>query len=373
MKEIPINLDVLIIGGGPSGCAAALTLLNKTSLDVAVIESTNYSDMRIGESVSPSIIALMRYLGVESEFLNDPHIPSHGIDAAWGSSKILSRNFFFTGQGNGWNLDRQGFDRMLAEAVKKRNGLLLTSTNIIHSNKNKRNWSLVVARDDGSKIRLNADFVIDASGKNASFARCRGAKWQVLDYLVGIACLYEAASVGEQSYTLLESAPNGWWYSTLLPNNKRIVVFMTDSDIARRIKIQKNWNNFLKKTLHVQKTVSGASLTASPNIFPAYSQLIKKTEFSDWVPAGDAVASFDPLSSMGIGHALVSGIQAARVAHNALKSDGTLLNWYFEQIAENFKQYLKNRSHFYSYEKRWKNSPFWKRRQTKPDLSFQDN
>ena len=359
------SLDVLIIGGGPAGSAAALTLLNQTSLDVGVVESTDYSNMRVGESVSPGIMSLLRYLKIESDFASADHLPSHGIDTAWGSSKIRTRDFFFTGQGSGWNLDRQGFDLMMAQLVKKRNGLLITSTKIIDHKKDQKKWRLTALGSDG-KFEIESSFVIDASGKSASFARSLGTKWDVLDYLVGIAILYELdSSEDEQPYTLLESTPDGWWYSTHLPNNKRIVVFMTDSDIARQIKIQKqnHWGLALKKTRYIQKTIKNARRLVGPNLFPAYSQVIKKSNPLGWVPAGDAVASFDPLSSIGIGHAIVSGIEAARVAFNALKSDGRLLPQYLDNVIANFDQYVNNRKHFYGYEKRWKECPFWKRRQ----------
>jgi flavin-dependent dehydrogenase len=140
---------------------------------------------------------------------------------------------------------------------------------------------------------------------------------------------------------------------------------MTDSDIARKIKIQKqnSWNAALKKTKYIQNTIKDAKLAAGPNTFPAYSQIIKKTALTDWVPAGDAAASFDPLSSIGIGHAIVSGIESARVAYNTIKSDGKLLSQYLDSAIVNFEQYVHNRRHFYGYEKRWKDSLFWKRRQ----------
>lgn len=364
-QKIQYSFDVLVVGGGPAGLAAAISLLNNPTLKVGVIESTDYTNHRVGESVSPGIIPLLRYLGIEKEFLESRHIPSFGIDAAWGSSKIYSRDFFFTGYGNGWNLDRSAFDQMMAHAVQKRNGILLKSTKLVKINSKKKDSWDVIASNGNDEIRIKADFVIDASGKSATFARQLGAKWQVIDNLVGVVGIYKIKkSKNVHSYMLLESAPDGWWYSTLLPDNKRIIVFMTDSDIAKNAKIQdiRSWHQKISKTTHIQKTIKNAKLIIVPKVFPAYSQLIKKTEFLNWVPAGDAVASFDPLSSIGIGHAIASGIHAARIAYHVLKSDNRLLLQYHDSVMNNFEQYLLNRKYFYGFEQRWKDKIFWKRR-----------
>jgi len=365
MENDSTRIDVAIIGGGPAGCAAALTLLNQTSLKVGVLESTNYENFRIGESVSPNFLSLLRYLKIENKFSLEMQIPSHGIDTAWGSTHLRTRDFFFTGQGNGWNLDRKRFDKMLADEVKKRNGIIFTSTKIVTQQREKKKWSLFVKQENENITKIVSDFVIDASGKNASFARNLGSRWNVLDYLVGIAAIYKIKDFGEgQPYTLLESDPDGWWYSTLIPHKRRVVVFMTDSDIAKKRELQtlENWNNSLKKTLHIKKTIKNAELIKRPAIFPAYSQIIHKIGNSLWVPAGDAVASFDPLSSIGIGHAIVSGIESARIAFDTIQNDGTLGDRYLDKVYGNFQQYLKNREYFYKIEKRWENNLFWKRR-----------
>ena len=80
------------------------------------------------------------------------------------------------------------------------------------------------------------------------------------------------------------------------------------------------------------------------------------------IPAGDATASFDPLSSIGIGHAISSGIHAARIVHASLKSNDDFLSEYMHNVQQNFSEYMLNKKHYYSMEQRWKDKPFWKRR-----------
>ena len=82
--------------------------------------------------------------------------------------------------------------------------------------------------------------------------------------------------------------------------------------------------------------------------------------------AGDGVAAFDPLAAMGVGHAITTGIHAARVAYNGLAGDGSLLAAYQADVARNFDQCLALRRRYYQMEQRWAAAPFWAARHQPP-------
>lgn len=360
------DFDVLVVGGGPAGCAAAITLLKHSPLSVAVIESSGYDQVRVGETVSPGIQPLLGYLGAWERFAADEHLPAYATCAAWGSSQIVSRDFLFTGYGDGWHLDRRRFDRSLADEVEARGGVLLTRTRLVATHRDEAgNWHIKIAPQDGPKRELTARFIIDASGKKFALARRLGARQQVYDRLLGVIGFYEFTDDEVRPHlTLVETCESGWWYSSLLPDRRMVVALMSDIDVVRSRRAQQTtgWTAMLDATDHTRQRLVGARLVAPLQTRPAHSHLLQPAAGPGWITAGDAAASFDPLASMGIGHALTSGIHAARVAYDELAFDGSLMRHYTDNLSRIFYQYLDLHRQYYLVEQRWPESPFWSRR-----------
>jgi flavin-dependent dehydrogenase len=338
------DVDVAIIGGGPAGASAALTLLRYSKLRVAVIEKSDYSQWRVGETLSPAVQPLLDYLDAASILESEGQFRNYGTAASWGSPDVVSRDFLFVGAGDGWHLDRARFDRALATLVRERGGMLHTNSNL-------------------TADALNARFIIDASGRHASVARTYGATVRQHDNLTGLVALFEGNT--SSSGTLVEAAPDGWWYSVQVPGERMVVAFMTDADMVRDRRLHETdvWCQALEETNATRRRTTNASLLRPPAAFPAQSQILHPLHGDHWIAAGDAAAAFDPLSSMGIGYAIASGIQAARFAAIAVDGGSPGLHLYDEDVAAHFNAYLARRRDYYSIERRWSERPFWKRRQ----------
>jgi len=69
----PADFDVVVLGGGPAGCATALFLARAGISRVLLVESTRHRDFRVGESVPPDIRILLDELGLWDEFLTENH------------------------------------------------------------------------------------------------------------------------------------------------------------------------------------------------------------------------------------------------------------------------------------------------------------
>ena len=82
-----------------------------------------------------------------------------------------------------------------------------------------------------------------------------------------------------------------------------------------------------------------------------------------WVAVDDAAASLDPLSSLGIGHALKSGIRAARIVDTRFAGDEELAVAYPNDVARFAEEFYARRAAIYRSEQRWPQSEFWRSRQ----------
>ncbi len=362
----PEIFDVVILGGGPAGSAAALTLSKYSSLRVLLVERTDYSGFRIGECLGPGALSLLAHVEAAACLDKSAHLPAHGSCAAWGSVEIGSQDFLLSGRGHGWHLDRRRFDHDLAMLAQARGcGLMLNARLTSESRDDDGAWLLSIRQGRRKQISVRGRFVIDATGRRADFARRRGSKLRTSDRLVGVVGLCETSEqFTSDSFTLVETMPVGWWYSALLPDRRMLAVLMCDADLVRSQSLHQlgPWNEVLGASLHTWRRVSGCRLSAPLRVYAACSQSLDPCAGDGWIAAGEAAASFDPLSSGGIGHALLSGIEAARSAHASLEGDSRLVKAYCSSVARHCEEWSDLRRGYYAIEQRWAGEPFWSRR-----------
>jgi flavin-dependent dehydrogenase len=330
-----------------------------------MVEESDYAAVRVGETVGPGILALLDYLGAADAFRADRHLPAYGNHAAWGGPRRVARDFLFTGRGGGWHLDRARFDRGLAEQVRAAGGAVLAPARVGGIGGEAGAWRVGVSERGGAAREVEARFVIDATGKRASLARRLGARRVVHDRLVGVTGYWTGEGGDRAHVTLVEAVPDGWWYSAVLPDGRLVAALMTDVEVVRARGLHRPaaLAAALADAPETRARLDGTRLCGAPAVRPAHSQLLRPASGEGWIAAGDAAASFDPLSSMGIGHALSSGIEAARVAHAALEGGGGAGGPYSAAVAGTFSRYLALRDAHYAAERRWADAPFWAARQ----------
>src|SRR5215472_11397922 len=188
VSHVTKSLDVVVAGGGPAGAAAALDLSHR-GYRVALIEQSAYENVRVGETLPPEMRKPLMELGVWDRFLSSDRLESYGICSAWETPVARHRDFLYNPYGCGWHVDRSRFDAMLACAAARAGAELLTSARITGVDQDADGRWLLEIVQEGTRRRLCAGMLVEATGRKACLARKLGCRGQVVDLLIGAAAL----------------------------------------------------------------------------------------------------------------------------------------------------------------------------------------
>ena len=357
--------DVVVVGGGPTGIAAALTL-NERGASVLVVERSLYAEARIGETFPPEIQRVLVQLKLWEDFKRAGYVASAGIRSFWGGPDSYEQSFIFNPYGNGWHVDRRAFDAAIARAANERGVRLACGSRLLACEQQESGeWSLRVASRE-SAFDARARFILDATGRASILARRFGATRIAYDQLVGIYGFFKkaTASARPEPFTLIEAAELGWWYCAPLPGDNLLIAFMTDADLYPHTgrRSASHWKAQLELAPHTQERAAQFTLDREPRIVAASTGRLSTMFGKGWVAAGDAAFACDPLSGDGVFRALLAGRRSASAILAEQAGDESALPQYAEALKKEFEAYLRTRQMYYSREGRWPESLFWARR-----------
>lgn len=355
--------DVAIVGGGIAAAAAALALEGKCCA-VQVGGRCDSGRQRIGEVLSPSASAILRRLGVWERFHAEGHQPVHTTYSSWGSDLLIERNSIVNPEGPGWLLDRERFESFLWSCAE---GSLTDciAALVQVAQRNENGWRLEF-RDGGS---LDARFVLDCSGPAAAVARHLTDR-QRDDRLIAAYSFLEHvdSQVRPTPAILIEARPDGWWYSSLIPDGRLVVAYFSDQDLMpRRLRREVAvWRKLINGSVYTRARIetAGFLVRQPPSMADASSRRLATAVGERWAAAGDAAPAFDPASSHGITTALWSGEKAASAVLAMFAADPAPLRQYADSMAAGTVRYRLQLQQVYGRERRFAERPFWSRRKS---------
>lgn len=359
--------DVVILGAGPAGCAAALTLARLGKLRVRLVSFDAGDGLRVGETLLPDTRVLLEQLQLWDQFLQEEHLACLGSCAAWGSEELGYNDFLLNMHARGWHLDRRRFDRFLLHHAGLARGVELSYGKFRNCEPAPNGgYYLALDRADGASEVVAGRYVIDATGHHAAFARKVGARVQQLDCLLFVYGFFAAADTRTSStLTLLEAAEYGWWYAAHLPGGRVAVACATDPETLKQqgLSDEAVWLDRAQRQRHLKQRLDGHNyLPGSLCVRAAASFRLDQVMGRAWLAIGDAAAVFDPLAAQGIHKALEDGIAAGLALATVAEHGGAIPAAVAQAHRDRFDEYLANRDYFYALEQRWAKAPFWTRR-----------
>lgn len=162
---LKVNVDVLVIGAGPSGCVAA-SYLHNNGVKIKVVEKSKFPRFVIGESLIPRVMDHFDEAGLLDS------LKAMDFEKKFGARFLRKGEvceFDFSDKfGEGWDwtwqVPRADFDNTLAQEVINKGIDLEFETEVLDVKFNGSDSVTTVKNKEGEISEIHAKFIIDSSG-----------------------------------------------------------------------------------------------------------------------------------------------------------------------------------------------------------------
>ena len=291
-----MTADLLIIGGGPAGAAAAIEAA-RAGLQVTLLEGEPYPREQPGETLHPGVAPLLEQLGTDA--LDYPRFS--GIWTAWGSpARFRSFGGDDCGAWQGYHVWRATFDKRLLDRARECGCTVLQPVRALK------------VLGDGTQVLTSAGvlegcILIDASGRREWLARQKNllSRFESPRLLVTYSYVHGGTHGLEP---LLETDAIGWTWSARVRGDMTAWIRLNWSGTPS----DKRWRPGHLSHLRDSRPLRRADVTWRRREAPAGA---------NYFCVGDAAAILDPTSSHGVLRAIMTGMMAAYLAARVLRQE----------------------------------------------------
>ena len=337
--------QVVVIGAGPSGAIAA-ALLKRNGHDVLIVERQHFPRFSIGESLLSHCLDFIEEAGMLEAVQAAGFQLKNGAAFAWGEqySAFDFGDTFSNGKPTTFQVQRADFDKLLADqaalqGVEIRYGETVTAVDIERSKP-----LLDVVREDASSYRIEADFILDASGYGRVLPRLldleapsgfpvRQAVFTHVEDRIDCTGF-------EREKILITTHPTqrDIWFWTIPFSNGRSsvgVVAAAEHFVGRSQNPDQCLRSFIEQTPSLGRVLANAVWDTPARTLGGYSANVKTLHGPGFALLGNAAEFLDPVFSSGVTIAMRSASMAAAVLHRQLQ--GEAVDWQTE-FAEPLKR-----------------------------------
>ncbi len=351
--ETTTRPDVIVIGGGPAGSAAA-TMLAAKGIRTLLLERERFPRHHVGESLLPASIPVLAELGALPAVQDAGFLPKWGATMVWGRDSTPWSWYFKETNltyPHAYQVWRPKFDSILLDNSRAKGVDVRERHHVAEVLFDGGRAAGVRFRDDAGREQVaRADFIVDASGQNGLLGRQLGLReWD--DFFQNLA-VYGYFYGGQrlpspdENNIFIEAYPQGWLWNIPLPGGRSSVGAVVDSAAGQAGINASGARRFLLDQIshapYLSAMLRDAEMPAEPSVVKDWSYVCRPLVGDGYILAGDAACFVDPLFSSGVHLALMSGVLAAAWVSSALKQPDIAFpaGRVYEEI------YLKEYRHF---------------------------
>ena len=141
----------------------------------------------------------MERLGVSHLLSEKAHLACSGSVSIWGDNNPGYNDFWLNPVGKGFHLDRNQFDLQLYKQAQSHGAQCFDGWRLHSVTQQTSGFKLLFKLENGEEKSVSADFVVDASGQGACFARRLGVARNVLDEVICLSAIFSVPKIGRAS------------------------------------------------------------------------------------------------------------------------------------------------------------------------------
>ncbi|TDU43435.1 flavin-dependent dehydrogenase [Gelidibacter sediminis] len=354
MKDVQV--DVLIIGAGPSGCVAA-AYLHKQNIMVKVVEKSVFPRFVIGESLLPRCMDHFEEVGLLDALVDQNFEVKSGARFIRGET-VCEFDFsekYTEGYDWTWQAPRADFDFTLTEELKRQGVDIAFSQEVVAVAFNEDGSSqTTVKTENGEHYNVQAKFIIDSSGYG-----------RVLPRLLNLdkpSAIPEHSSIfthvkeldrpegTEGTFITFDVLDTDTWFWVIpFSNGNTSIGFVGKTDFINSFEgtPEERLAEMLKHSSYYYERFKNVDFLFEPKIIQNYSKSVTQLYGKGYALTGNSAEFLDPVFSSGVTFATESGLKAAKLITKELQNER--VDW-----EQDYAEYMKNGvSVFASYVKEW--------------------
>lgn len=356
MKTNEAQIDVLIIGAGPSGCVAAAHL-NNNGLNVKVVEKSKFPRFVIGESLLPRCMDHFEEVGLLEplekagfEIKRGARFLRGDVVCNFDFSKKFTEGWDWT-----WQVPRADFDTILANEIINKGVDVAFEHEVIDVKIDDNGHSTTTIKDNNGDIyKVNAKFIVDSSGYGRVLPRFLGLdKPSALpDHSSLFTHVKDIKRPEGEEGTLITFDvldKDTWFWVIPFSDGNTSIGFVSKTEYIESFKgdTTQRLQEMLKLSDYYYERFEGVDFSFEPICIKNFSKSVTRLYGKGYALTGNSAEFLDPVFSSGVTFATESALAAAKLVVKEIKGEDA--DW-----DKDYDTYIKRGvAVFSSYVKEW--------------------
>ncbi|HLI45320.1 MAG TPA: geranylgeranyl reductase family protein [Acidimicrobiales bacterium] len=350
------SCDVLVVGAGPAGSAAAYWLAAR-GLDVVVLEKKHFPrEKTCGDGLTPRSVRQLADMGIEPEIASAHHRYEGLRSVAFGRALEMRWPAHPDFPDYGYTVTRHDLDGLVAAHAEKAGAELWQGAEALAplapdgGGALRAGGATVLDRDRGTTSTVRARFTVVADGSLSRFGRALGTS-RVREWPQGMAIRGYFASPRHED-PFIEShldirdrngdvVPGYGWIFPLGDGRVNVGIgLLSTSDRWKGLNTTRLMEQFVEFAPRSWCISPATALSQPTGGRLPMGLAVGPRSGADWVVAGDAAGSINPFNGEGIAYGYETGRIAAEVIAAAAASPGEIdLGAYERRLQAEYGRY----------------------------------